>query len=473
MKITPMKTIHLLTSLLFFGASHLLFAEGPGYSIKVKIKGLSNTKCFLGNYYGDKQYVKDTAKVDGNGRVIFEGKEKLPGGIYLIITPDKKYFEALVTENQNFSMETDTLDFVQHMKIKGSEDNILFYSYLNFISEKSKEIEPLRKEYEKVKNNKDSASVLRKKMSAIDHDVKEYKIKFMKDHPGAFLSQIFKASSEPEIPEAPKLPNGKIDSTFAYRYYKTHFFDNIDFSDDRLIRTPIFHNKIEQYIKNLTYQIPDSIDVAADYLVKKASASKELFKYVVWYITNAYETSNIMGMDAVFVHMVENYYTPEKAVWLDKTQLFKITERAKKLKPILLGKVAPSIILKDTSGAVHSLYNIKAKYTVLFFWDPDCGHCQKSIPKLIEFYDKFKSKDVALVAVCTEVEEDKWKKFIKEKKLTFLNLGDPKLQSNFRYEYDISSTPQIFLLDHAKVIIAKKLDVEQLTDFMENHLKIK
>ena len=464
---------YLLSGFLLLTSPGFIVAASPAYSISVRIKGLSNTKCFLGNYYGDKQYVKDTAKVDASGKFVFEGKEKLPGGIYLIITPDKKYFEALVTDNQHFSMETDTLDFVDHMKIKGSEDNTLFYSYLNFIAAKSKEIEPLKKALEKAKNSKDSTAMLRKKMTVIDHDVKEYKIKFMKDHPGTFLAQIFKSSSEPEIPEAPKLANGKTDSTFAYRYYKAHFFDNIDFSDDRLIRTPIFHNKIEQYIKNLTYQIPDSINVAADYLADKAKASKELFKYVVWYVTNTYETSNIMGMDAVFVHMVEKYYTKEKAVWLDETQLFKITDRAKKIKPILLGKIAPSIILKDTAGTIHSIYNIKAKYTVLFFWDPDCGHCQKSIPKLVEFYDKFKSKNVEVVAICTEVEEDKWKKFVKEKKLPFLNLGDPKLQNNFRYEYDITSTPQIFLLDHSKAIIAKKLDVEQLGDFIENYLKIK
>lgn len=466
-----MKVYRTILILIAFTAPLFVLGADPGYSIKVRIKGLSNTQCYLGNYYGDKQYVKDTSKVDANGNFSFNGKEKLPGGIYLIITPDKKYFETLITDGQNFSMETDTLDFINHMKIKGSDENTLFYNYLSFIAGKSKEIEPLRKELEKVKNSKDSSASVRKKMGAIDKEVKEYKITFMKEHPTSFLSTIFKASQEPEIPEAPKLENGKTDSTFAYRYYRSHFFDNINFGDDRLIRTPIFHSKLEQYIKNLTYQIPDSINKSADYVVSLASGS-EIFKYVVWYITNTYETSNIMGMDAVFVHMVENYYTKAKAYWLDDTQLYKIQEAAKKKKPTLLGNKAPSIILKDSSGVVHSLYSLKSKYTVLFFWDPDCGHCQKSIPHLVEFYDKFKKKGVEVMAVCTEVEDAKWRKFIKEKKLTFINVADPKLQSNFRYEYDISSTPQIFLLDDKKAIIAKKLDIEQLGDFLEKHEKL-
>ena len=73
---------------------------------------------YLGNYYGDKQYLKDTTKVDKNGIATFSGKEKLPGGIYLIVTQAKKYFELIIDKEQFFSVETDTTDFIKYMKIK-------------------------------------------------------------------------------------------------------------------------------------------------------------------------------------------------------------------------------------------------------------------------------------------------------------------------------------------------------------------
>lgn len=116
---------------------------------------------------------------------------------------------------------------------------------------------------------------------------------------------------------------------WAYRYYKSHFFDNINFQDGWLVRTPIFSGKIEYYIKSLTKQIPDSVIVAADFLVEKAKANKELFKYVVSYITISYETIN---MDAVFIHMGEKYYTKDQAYWLDEAQLVKIKNKVQKLK---------------------------------------------------------------------------------------------------------------------------------------------
>ena len=137
------------------------------------------------------------------------------------------------------------------------------------------------------------------------------------------------------------------------------------------------------------------------------------------------------------------------------------------LKPILVGTKVKNIVLNDSLGIPHSLYDVKSKYTVLYFWDPDCGHCQKITPKLKESYDKIKSKGVQVFAVCTEVEIDKWKKFIREKDLNWINVADPELHNNFRHDFDITTTPQIFLLDENKNIIAKKIEVDTMNDILE------
>src|SRR6185436_11798213 len=230
------------------------------------------------------------------------------------------------------------------MKVKGSKDNELFYYYLNFIGDKSKEMEPLKAEYEKAKSDREKKAV-QKKMDDLNKVVTDMKTKFMTDNPDAFMTRVFKTSQEVEVPDPPKNPDGSIDSTFQYKYYKAHFFDNINMTDDCMLRTPVLFNKIEQYIKKLTLQIPDSINAAADYVAELARPNSEVFKFVVWWVTNTYETSNIMGMDAVFVHMTEKYYTADQAFWVDSTQLAKIQDRAKKLKPLLIGKKSKNLVL--------------------------------------------------------------------------------------------------------------------------------
>ncbi|MGD0711975.1 MAG: thioredoxin-like domain-containing protein, partial [Bacteroidales bacterium] len=473
---TPMKSLFSRTALLFIMAliAGSSFADKPKYDIRVTIHGLKDTICYLGNYYGDKQYIKDTAKVDSKGYCEFKGDEKLPGGIYLVVTPAKRYFELIIDNEQSFSVETDTNDFIGKMKIKGSVDNQLFYDYLRYINKEQKNAEPLREQLKKVKSNKDSTKLLQDKLNVIDKDVQQYKMDFISKHPDVLLSKVFKASRDPDIPEAPVLPNGKKDSTFAYRYYKHHFFDDIDLTDDRLLRTPVFHNKLKQYITTVIVQHPDSIMKEADSLAEKARPNKEMFKYIVWYVTNWSETSNIMGFDAIFVHMVEKYYNTNQAYWVSPSNLEKMTNRAKVLKGLLLGAKIPNLTMQDTNNVYVTLYNIQAKYTILYFWDPTCGHCQKETPKLLSLYDSLKTlkKSIEVYAVCSDPNLKKeWKKYIKEHHLDWINVMDIQNVTGFHSTFDISSTPVLYLLDENKIILAKRIAIEQLKEFLDRLFK--
>ncbi|MEW6467586.1 MAG: thioredoxin-like domain-containing protein [Bacteroidota bacterium] len=453
----------------------LALTGDEGYNIKIRIKGLKDTVCFFGHYYADKQYVRDTARVDGSGNMVFSGKDALPGGIYLVVLPSKKYFEVIIDKQQHFSMETDTADLPGKMKVKNSDDNTLFYSYMAFINEKAKEVEPLKKKMEAAKN-KDSVAYYQKQLAKVDEDVKNYKLSYIKDHPETFLAKVFKASQDPVVPkDLPKLPNGKPDSAFPFRYYKAHYFDNVDLSDDRLLRTPIVYNKIKYYLDKLTMQVPDSIIKEADMLIARTQGNKEMFKYLVYYCTYNYETSSIMGMDAVFVHMAEKYYMTGQAYWTDSATLAKITSKAVILKPLLIGKPAPKLTLPDTLGNMVPLYGVASKYTVLIFWDPDCGHCKKVVPKLKAFYDKYRSKNVKVYAVNIEGNHKEWKKYIRENKLDWINTCNVTEKSEHYYLlkqlYDVYSTPVIYLLDENKKIIAKRIDPDNLPDIIERHSK--
>jgi peroxiredoxin len=164
-----------------------------------------------------------------------------------------------------------------------------------------------------------------------------------------------------------------------------------------------------------------------------------------------------------------------KAFWIDSTVKAKIKERYETLKPLLLGKKAPALSLPDSSNNFHDLYKQNNKFTILYFWDPNCGHCQKETPKLNDFYKEQKSKGVGIYSVSTDHPKD-WKKYIREKNLVFLNvcnaIGDKTVYYDLRKGYDVYSTPSIFVLNEKKEIIAKKLGVEQLGEFIDSYTKM-
>jgi hypothetical protein len=80
---------------------------------------------------------------------------------------------------------------------------------------------------------------------------------------------------------------------------------------------------------------------------------------------------------------------------------------------------------------------------------------------------------VVVVAANVKKDLDEWKEYVRKQELDVLNLADPHTRSNFRYEYNIETTPQVYILDDQKKILAKKLDVEQIEDFIERQNELK
>ncbi len=453
--------------------------SNEGYKIEIKVDGLSEAECYLAYHFGNRQYLQDTTMADASGYFVFEGSERLDPGMYLVVLPGQQYFEIIVDHNQHFSLETKMDDFVPSMEFENSPDNQAFYEYLRFVSAKGQEVGPLREELNREDTTPLRRDELREKIAEADRQVKEKQKEYMDAFPDGLFSKVLLAQQEPEVPE-PELPEAPepgepVDENEAlrrqYHQYKSKFWNNIDFSDDRLLRTPVFHSMLNRYFNNVVIQIPDTVIKEADRIVDKARANDEVFKYVVWFLTNNAERSEIMGMDAVFVHMVEEYYMSGEAFWVEPDALERIAGRAMRLKPLLIGKTAPDIEMYTRDGETLSLHDVEAEYLVIYFWDSDCPHCKRVTPALRDFYERKKEQGVKVFAVNTEGDRENWIKSKEQYNLNWINVNDIHNRSGFRDKYDIYSIPLLFLLDSEKTIIAKRITVDQIEDIINRELE--
>ncbi|MFM9587679.1 hypothetical protein, partial [Streptomyces caniscabiei] len=74
---------------------------------------------------------------------------------------------------------------------------------------------------------------------------------------------------------------GKPDSTYPYYFVKNHYWDGISFNDDRLLRTPFFEPKIDEYYKNYVSPNPDSIIQEVKMMLLYARSGKEIYPYLL------------------------------------------------------------------------------------------------------------------------------------------------------------------------------------------------
>jgi thiol-disulfide isomerase/thioredoxin len=320
---------------------------------------------------------------------------------------------------------------------------------------------------------------------------------FVAKNNGTYIADVINIKMEKILKDVPKASNGRPDSLAVFNYYKNNYWKNINFKDDAICRNPFFQGKLKKYFEQVVYTHPDSLIVEVDKMIEKTVPNSLLYKLLLSHFTYTYESSKIMGFDKVFVHMSDKYFKTGKAagVYQDETTVQRIIKRADKLKPITVGSIAPDISMIDisngsrlkqlgfenvkTSEEVTKLYytnqdelskmyvklhDVKADYTILIFWDVDCGHCQKEIPVLKEVYDELlkEKKDVKVYSVYTLYDSEKYKKYIAEHNLNFINLYDGAHINNIVEKYDVYSTPVIYILDKNKRIKAKRIGVDQI-----------
>jgi len=446
-----------------------------GYEIAVNISGLQDSTIFLAYHMGDKQYIKDTINLDSKGCAVFSGEENLPQGIYMIVLPGKQYFEILMSTDQYFSVNCTYTDYFNTLKFSGSDENSAFIVYQKRWVEMQKKASAINKRLQNNRQNTDSLRILSQMQKKQEDSMKSYLHDVIKENSGNLLSLLVKAMLPVEIPPV-SVPQGSknpdsIKWVLTYLYNKDHFFDNIDINDERLLRTPILQARLNTFFTNVLIQSTDTISKEIDKMIGKVKDNYKVFQFISVYLFNHFRESEIMGHDAIVVKLADEIYLSGKADWVSKDFKDDLRKQVDRLRPNLIGKKAQDLVMDSYKGIFVSLYDIKKEFTILYFWEPDCGHCAEATPKLKAYYDKVKDQGVEVFSVCTTGERAKWKKYIEEHKLDWINGWDPERRTNFGYYYNVESTPMIYILDRDKTIIAKKLSVDDIASFIDNYRK--
>lgn len=460
--------ISLIFSVFLFFVLPLFSQKTNGYEIKIQINGFKQKEIYMAYHLGEKQYIKDTIRQQTDGSFLFKGDVPLESGIYLVVLPpDNNYFQLIIEKgDQHFSVSTDATDPAKNIQTKGSIENKLFYGYMNFLSDKRPQSEALNN---RLKEEKDSLKIkeLTDAIDKIDQEVEDFQARFVQENANTFTGAIIKANTPLKIPDFSGSEEDR--QRQAFYYNRDHYFDNLDLSDARFLRTPFLFERINSYVSKLQVQVPDSLIKAIDFVLERTKKAPESFRYFAVHYLNEYANSKFVGMDAVYVHLAEKYYATGQAPWVDSTQLAKIVENAVSLKPILIGKTAPNIKMQLRDGSPVTLHDIKSPYIVLYFWRYDCGHCKESTPDIKAFYEEYKNKGVKIFAVCVKFNDeigDCWK-YVDENQLDgWIHTVDPYLRSKFYSLYNVKTTPQIFILDKNKKIISKGIGAPQLKEVM-------
>ncbi len=532
-----------ILTLLFFASQS--FAQG--YKIKVKISKLKNQQIILGHHFATLLIPDDTLVLNSKGEGYFTGKESLKEGMYFVFLPSKNTFDIIVGKDQEFTILNDTVDLIKNLKITGDAENAIFIDYQLFLDKQRTLANKLSEERKTAKG--DAVKEIDRKLKQINVDVQKKVESIMEANPDFFFSKFLKATLEIKVPETVKGKEAR------YYYYRNQYFNYFDYKDARLLRSPIYENKLDFYLDKVIPKDPDSIITQVDMLIDNSRHDKELFRYMLVHLFQKYAKGEIMGYENVYVHIAEKYYIPD-AEWSEREYIEELKGKVERKKPALIGKIAPEIkmhllptdladveTLRDQLDDLNkkgndflnnkelfnqrlkefkenypnysdsaalaqmkinnlativdeefmpgfegfsSLHQIDTKYTIMWFWEPDCSHCIEMTPKFIKAYNEKNLKELGVTVFAVYLHRNindwdkytahikKWFDFVIEHNMdVFVNVWEPFGYTRFRDKFDISSSPVLYLLDENKKIIAKRIGYDQAINIIEGIEKSK
>ena len=240
------------------------------------------------------------------------------------------------------------------------------------------------------------------------------------------------------------------------------FFEPIDFSNQALVNSSFLLDRVTDYIFYLNY----SEDATTQQILYK-SAVETVFtkienaifkKNVIEFLIEKFEENNNLRMiDFLF----ENYYDALPT----SLQNAKFKSEKVKLLATAIGRIAPDFSWKE-HGKDFQLSNLNdAKNYVLVFWSTECSHCLKEIPELHAFLQD--KKNLKVIAFAMETTDLAWSSMKASLPNWHHVLGLNKWRNTVARSYNINATPNYFILDADKRIIAKPIPLEELKYLME------
>lgn len=470
----------------------------PGHSqnvnIALSIQGVTSDTLYLGYPLGAPSVLKyaDTL-VLRNGKGVFRKKALYPAGLYGFIIDGKKYDFLMPKSDQQFRMAFDTAQFLSSVRVKGSVENQELYSYMRFMTRQRESLSKLEEAIRLAPQSKaDSIALM---MEGVHAEVNAYRKRMIQLHEKNLFGKFLKAYSEIEIPVPPVSSVGEpVDSFYAYRYYREHFFDNADYADPDLVRMPLMEEKIRTYVTSVLPMIPDTVIAEADRMLSRAQPHDEPFRVVLTTLFDYYLQSNRVAAENVWVHLAEKWFFPY-ANWATPEYSAALKEEVELRKKSLIGEVAAPFevfalpaeyfraaasdtsLLNDTyAGKItQALSLLNGKVNLLYFWEAECGHCQIFTPELYTLFKKYKGQGLKVVTVQTNNSNQgkrSWIDFVNRNGLYEWPLTWSPQSYQYKLDYHLLSTPQLYFIEASTGrILVKNIPIEQVEEIIQMIIK--
>ncbi|MBE6275378.1 MAG: DUF5106 domain-containing protein [Bacteroides sp.] len=252
-------------------------------------------------------------------------------------------------------------------------------------------------------------------------------------------------------------------------YVVQHYWDNFDFKDTAYIHVPdVTEQALVNYIDLLTRVPMEMADTCLTRTIRRSMQETKMEEYMTG-LFHRYL------MDPNSPLRCEELYEPVARLMSNHPDLVKSSKAQHDLRLINLnrrGTLANDFVYTLYGGTQHRMHQLKADYTILFFYNPDCETCAevlKQMKQSVSLNDWLAGKHVKLLAVYPEEEYKLWEAYRSQLPETWINSYDKEHKLLYDGLYDLKAMPSLYLLDRDKKVLLKDAFWGQIQEYLKNN----
>lgn len=425
-------------------------------SLKVKITPNNGYKwMMLYKLNGAKQqYVANTTLE--NDEFNFVIPENSESGMYRLFYDNENggYFDVIYNQ-EAIDVTFDASSPEESAVFAVSEENKLYQSYLNSIQSHQLKLDSVQiANINSATPTNGLEKMYQKRLKKLI-SIQDY---FEKEATGKLAQEFIKTNKKFNSPEL---------ATSADEYLKnmeSHFFDNVDFNNEKLMNSSLLVDKSMEYV----FYINSSEDAETQQNLRKKSIGElmtviggnDLIKSEIL-SSLLYALAGQENLELV-KYVKENYYSKLPEGLKSAKFLSTVNDMLK----TAIGSVAPNFSLEENGEAKYLLQLTEAENYIVTFWSTTCSHCLKDIPQLYEFVKE--KEDLKVIAIALEDDRFGFDHHTQDFPDWINVLGLNKWENEIARDYDVHSTPTYFVLDKDKKIIAKPEDLVDVQELFKD-----
>ncbi|MDR1847338.1 MAG: redoxin domain-containing protein [Bacteroidales bacterium] len=460
-----MKRIKYLIGIVMVFLPQIMLAQ-KDYDITFWIKDFEDSVLYIKGAFGKDLIMLDSIRKSPDQSFHWTARKQFPR-LLTASSSQEDMFSFVLDTSLRFSIGIEPSGFYW---VEGCEANEHYLKY----QEENRKIRLAEYQYKLQINNpeQDNKDSVKQVYAAARAEWKTFTEDFYIKYPDNLMSVLVRSLKAPNVPDTflvdGKLKEGK-EMQYA-DYFRTHYWDDFDFDDPRILYTPFFFQRFESYLKKITVQNSDSIFISLKEFCEFAlsKGGKLYANYILNYYLNHYSRMPFSFNERIYVLLTDFVTKTAKYYSIPPSELDYHQTLASKIKPFLPGNRMPNITAVDFGGTRQSLYDQKHKYTIVYFWAAGCESCKKDLEVLEEFYRTKKDTfDVEIFSIDLEKEAAVSAEYHRKHPFEWIVLKAMPEEIEQRYGLDVELTPELYILDRNKRILNKTVLYSQIEESLK------